>query len=256
MIGGAPVPYSLRAAFADLGTVSWAFLEPLEGPTIYADFLERKGAGVHHAAFDHDGLDYDGCIAEFARRGFEVSQSGFCSGRYCYFPTRPAAHIVFELVDDAGGETHGPIKTYPDGAENLPAGFTRTASLGLVTGDLDETLRVYADRFGIGPWSIVDADDGASGTVRQASTMLGDILWEIVEPAPGPSLYRDHLDRRGAGVHHIGVAVGTGDYAARLAELGARGLDTLAADEGAAFLATDDVLGARLKVFADEGARA
>ncbi len=254
IIGGEPIPYSLRAAFADLGTVSWAFLEPLEGPTIYADFLERKGAGVHHAAFDHDGLDYDGCIAEFARRGFAVSQSGFYSGRYCYFPTRPAAHIVFELVDAATSETHGPIKSYPDGTGALPAGFVRTASLGLVTPDLDETLRAYTDQFGIGPWSIVEAGDGAQGTVRQASTMLGDVLWEIVEPAPGPSLYRDHLDRRGPGVHHVGVAAGPGDYAARRAELAARGFAILGEDAGAVYFATDEVFGARLKLIDGEAA--
>ena len=254
VIGGAPVPYTLRAAFADLGTVSWAFCEPLEGPTIYADFLERKGAGVHHAAFDHDGLDYDGCIAEFARRGFAVSQSGFLGTRYCYFPTRPVAHIVFELVEAAGGETPSPLKTVPESADDMPAGFAQTVSLGLVCANLDATVDVYAERLGIGPWSIVEAGDGAPGGVRQASTLLGDVLWEIVEPGAGPSPYRDFLDRRGPGVHHLGVAAGPGEYDARRAELAARGFAVLGEEAGAVLFATDEVFGARLKLIDGEAA--
>lgn len=256
MIAGDPVPYTMRVAFAAVGAVSWALLEPVSGPTIYADFLGRTGAGVHHAAFEHDGLDYDGAIAEFERRGFAVAQSGFFGGRYCYFPTRDTAHIIFELVDAAGGEMPDPTKTYPEAGEALPAGFAGTVSLGLVTSDLDATLRVYAGRLGIGPWSIAQTGAGAPGRARRATTLMGGFEWEIIEPAAGDSPAREFLERRGPGVYHIGVTAGPGAYGARRAELAARGFAVLEEEAGAVYFATDEVLGARLKLSDDEAAAA
>jgi len=198
-IDSKPVPYTMRVAFTQLGAVGWAFLEPLEGPTIYADFLARKGAGIHHAAFDHDGLDYDGCIAEFVRRGLAVTQSGFFGGRYCYFPTRESAHIIFELVDEAGGEMPDRLKIAPEAGEAMPAGFAKTVSLGLVCANLDETVAVYADQLGIGPWSIAEVGDGAYGTVRRASASVGGFSWELIEPGAGPGCTMSGL-RPGRGI--------------------------------------------------------
>jgi methylmalonyl-CoA/ethylmalonyl-CoA epimerase len=245
MIGGKPVPYTMRVAFAEVGAVGWAFLEPLTGPTIYAEFLARKGAGVHHAAFEHDGLDYDGAVGEFARRGLAVAQSGFFGGRYCYFPTREAAHIIFELVDAAGGEMPEPVGRFPEGSGTMPPGFVQTASLGLVCANLDETVKVYADQLGIGPWEIADDGDGAG---RRASARVGGFGWEIVEPGAGASAYAEFLERRGPGVHHIGVTAAPGEYGARRAALAQQGFAVVGEEAGASIFATDDVLGARLKL--------
>lgn len=245
IIGGKPMPYSMRCAFADLGTVSWALLEPLEGPTNYAEFLARKGAGVHHAAFEHDGLDYDGCIAEFARRGYSVAQSGFFGGRYCYFPTRESADIIFELVDAAGGEMPEPVGRFPAATGDMRPAFAQTVSLGLVCANLDETVKIYADRLGIGPWDIADDEQGL---VRRASARVGGFSWEIIEPGAGDSAYAEFIERRGPGVYHIGVTAAPGQYCVRRAALARRGFSVVGEEAGAVIFATDDVLGARLKL--------
>ena len=53
-----------------------ALVEPVSGPTIFADSLDRHGKEVHHVAYDCNGIPFDRRIAEFARRGFPLAQSG------------------------------------------------------------------------------------------------------------------------------------------------------------------------------------
>ena len=47
-VRGKPVVISIRAAFAQSGPVQLELIEPLEGPSIYREFLAEKGEGLHH----------------------------------------------------------------------------------------------------------------------------------------------------------------------------------------------------------------
>lgn len=49
---GEPAAFSYRQAFADLGNVELELIQPLTGETIWSDFLEKHGEGIHHIRFN------------------------------------------------------------------------------------------------------------------------------------------------------------------------------------------------------------
>lgn len=86
--------------------------------------------------------------------------------------------------------------------------------LAVVVRDLDATVAAYHRIFGWGPWRILDVakvphrDTHVRGVpaaydMRSAVTTVGDLDFEIIEPGAGPSPYREFLDTRGLGLHHI-----------------------------------------------------
>jgi hypothetical protein len=252
-ISGAPAPYRMRVAFSAVGGMGWSLLEPTGGASIYADFLKRRGPGLHHVAFLHEPLSYADCIREFGRRGYAVVQKGNYCGRFCYLDTRERAHLVFELIEDHDATMLDRLYRFPeesDGAGAAPL-FDRTVSAGLVTGDLSRSLALYAGELGIGPWSV---EERVSPVIaRRATAQIGRYLWELVEPGEGASAYRERLDAKGASAHSIGVS--GSDYEGTLARLRARHIDIAPADGAngrAAYLATEDILGVRLKLFERE----
>jgi len=100
----------------------------------------------------------------------------------------------------------------------------------IVTDDIARTAAWLAGLLGVpvppiedGPRPDVHQEyDGTSGDTdfRQAYFTWRGTGVEFIEPGPGPSSWRTHLERFGAGVHHIGVrgrdAVATGGELARM----------------------------------------
>jgi Glyoxalase/Bleomycin resistance protein/Dioxygenase superfamily len=78
--------------------------------------------------------------------------------------------------------------------------FTRAMQIGIVVRDLDATMRRYVDDFGIGPWEIHEFAAGAGEDFREhgqpverswrlATTMIGEVQWELIEPLDNESDY-------------------------------------------------------------------
>jgi methylmalonyl-CoA/ethylmalonyl-CoA epimerase len=99
----------------------------------------------------------------------------------------------------------------------LPNSFvTQTRQVCIVSEDLDATIREYSDRVGIGPWWIHEyaAPELTGCTLRGrpvehsfaiALAWTGDFNWEVIQPLKGPSIYREFLETRGMGMHHVGI---------------------------------------------------
>ncbi len=47
-----PGEFSARMAFAELGPIELELIQPLEGQSIWADFLREHGGGIHHLRFN------------------------------------------------------------------------------------------------------------------------------------------------------------------------------------------------------------
>ena len=73
---GKSQPYPMRLALAEVGLVQWELIQPLEGPSIYKEFLEEKGEGLHHVAFAVD--DYDQAVGAFKKQVPERALNIFC----------------------------------------------------------------------------------------------------------------------------------------------------------------------------------
>lgn len=140
--------------------------------------------------------------------------------------------------------------------------FTEVAQIAIVVRDLDATLKRYEEDYGIGPWQIHQLKPGDSDDMREygkrveasnrfATTMVGGVMWELIQPLDADSLWGRFLAEKGEGVHHIAVA--TPSYDDALAAEAKRG-DTLALNGTfggikVSYLPTDRKLGVLLEVF-------
>ena len=96
----------------------------------------------------------------------------------------------------------------------LPNGFvTDVQQVALIVRDLDATIAEYADRFGIGPWRVINCapprltdmrirGEPVPYSMKLAVARTGNTMWEIIEPVDGPSIYQEFLDEHGEGLHH------------------------------------------------------
>lgn len=97
---GQPANFSMKLCIAYRGAMMWEIIEPLEGPSIYKDFLAAHGEGVHHVAVGSD-LPWQQRVAEFEARGFANCQSGIWKDivPFAYFETEGATTTCFEIFD-------------------------------------------------------------------------------------------------------------------------------------------------------------
>lgn len=98
--------------------------------------------------------------------------------------------------------------------------FDKTMQIGIVVPDVDIAVRAYEEMFGIVGWQIMEIGPENAAKVhvqgrpevwksKIAFTMVGSVMWELIEPLRDDDLFGRFLKQRGGigGVHH--VAVGT-----------------------------------------------
>ena len=90
-------------------------VQPLEGPSLYHEFLEQCGSGLHHMAFKVDDLAAATDAMEAA--GFPLLQAGFGfgadgSGGFAYYDTVAALGYVTEAVEPPAVRRE-PHRTFP-----------------------------------------------------------------------------------------------------------------------------------------------
>jgi len=102
----------MKLALAPVGSMKLELIQPLEGESIYKEFLEEKGEGVHHIA-SYEVDDLDRALAGFKELGIKVLQSGTWSGAsFAYLDTEELLGTIVELVKRVG-EYPEPDYTYP-----------------------------------------------------------------------------------------------------------------------------------------------
>jgi len=115
---GKPVRCAMKIGLAWTGPMNWELVEPVEGPTIYDEFLKSQGEGLHHLAFLRKrlGMSWEACHAEFAARGFSrLFEGKWDEVSFCYYDTLDATHTTLEVIDRPEGWER------PDPDEWLPA---------------------------------------------------------------------------------------------------------------------------------------
>jgi hypothetical protein len=98
---GEEVEFSLRHALAWQGELQFELVQPLEGPSIWADHLAEHGEGLHHIGKYVD--DHPAAVAEALEAGFVPLQSarGFGAegdGAFAYFQL-PGVSMIIELIE-------------------------------------------------------------------------------------------------------------------------------------------------------------
>ena len=103
-IRGEAIPYSMKLALAWTGHTMWELVEPVDGPSIYQEFLAEHGEGLHHLLVEHDGMDFEGAIATFTERGCAPLMEGRMGDiRYAYVETEGPLKTVLEIVHRPAG---------------------------------------------------------------------------------------------------------------------------------------------------------
>ena len=87
-------PFRLGTAFAKVGETSVELLQPVEGKSIWAEFLEAHGEGVHHICFGVP--NWNEWVERTRKQGGKIVAGGTVWGRthWCYFQTSPGGIIV------------------------------------------------------------------------------------------------------------------------------------------------------------------
>jgi methylmalonyl-CoA/ethylmalonyl-CoA epimerase len=94
---GKPVEASMLAAIAQSGSIQLELIEPLEGPSIWKEFLEERGEGIHHV----QSLvpDPDAALATFKEMGVDMLMSGRIGDSvFYYMDTEPLLGTIYEFV--------------------------------------------------------------------------------------------------------------------------------------------------------------
>ena len=109
---GEPAWAREKIALAQVGAVQLELVQPVEGESIYQDFLTEHGEGLHHLNFLVD--DLDGTAEILAEEGFPTIQSGRTGlpedpGGYNYIDIKPL-HTIWEPVHKGKkGKGKGPV---------------------------------------------------------------------------------------------------------------------------------------------------
>ena len=96
--------------------------------------------------------------------------------------------------------------------------FTQTTQIGVVVKDLDATLEKYVHKYGIGPWKVYTFDnknvdklyighDLVDYKMKLALCMIGNTMWELIQPISDNTDYVRFLKEHGEGIHHVAVSM-------------------------------------------------
>jgi catechol 2,3-dioxygenase-like lactoylglutathione lyase family enzyme len=98
---GEPSEATAKLAFFNTGQIQIELIQPDEKPSVWREFLESKGEGAQHIAFQVE--DTQKAVDHFAKFGIEVSQQGLYSDRsgiYTYMRSEEKLGTVIELLQN------------------------------------------------------------------------------------------------------------------------------------------------------------
>ena len=236
---GKPSPAREKIAFVRVGDVQLELVQPVEGDSIYRDFLEEHGEGLHHFNFLVD--DVDATAARLTEPGFPSIQGAHYGpaeyrNGFSYHPIEPL-RTIWEAVHLGGPKGVEPTRL-PETTGPSPAKIRieRVNQVAIAVWDIEEVTRNYWELFGIGPWEtylwepplIYDRKYyGKPSPAREkiALVNMGNVQLELVQPVEGDSIYRDFLEEHGEGLHHVNFLVD--DVDAMSARLTAEGFPSI-----------------------------
>lgn len=140
----------------------------------------------------------------------------------------------------------------------------KAVQIGIVVKDLERTTELLSSFFGIGPFRFIEWPNRPDSKywyrgeeqkikIRQAFVQVGNLELEFIQPVEGErNAYREFLEERGGGIHHVLFEVE--DMDAVVNAVGAQGVKPLQAGTGIrpgtkwTLLDTQDLIGFLLEL--------
>jgi len=113
-VDGRPVTedFDFICAVTWVGDVELELIQPIKGPNIYWEHLERHGPGLHHIKDVMPDDRLTEAVASFAARGVRVLQTGWIDEDvHYYLDTEATLGMVYELGN--GGRIGPPPRRHP-----------------------------------------------------------------------------------------------------------------------------------------------
>jgi glyoxalase/bleomycin resistance protein/dioxygenase superfamily protein len=248
-LDGRPGRWTMKLGVAWIGSSQLEVIQPLEGDSIYRRFLQdAPGGGIQHILVETGHTRFEAAIERLGLAGFPVAQAaglnlagrlgafsvpklpGFLRGlatRFAYLHSATALGTTLELSKMPPGLSFERGIALAKADRTVPADVAGGArwqqidsvALAFNAEDADAARDAYERRAGIWPWRDL-AGSGELGPTWRCELKRTAI--ELIRP-PSTGPIREHLDRHGPGVHHLGVAVPTGDLDQAVRQLVAAG---------------------------------
>lgn len=226
---GQPTASRCKLVFIDTPAVQIELIEPNEEPGTMREFLNTAGEGIHHIAFDTDHMKDQ--LHILAENGYRVLQTGdFTSsnGRYAYVDTLASCKTLIELLERDEPQAKTAPQPSTDGLAPL-LGTTKIEQIAFVVNDLDAAADAYCTLLGVEKPAVIQVvDSKTTQVIFEGQPTEGKskymfintplIQIELIEPGDSPSTWKQHLDTKGEGVHHISFVVKNMDEKIKLLE--------------------------------------
>ncbi|MDO4473213.1 MAG: VOC family protein [Eubacteriales bacterium] len=220
-VNGEPVKegFDFICAVTWEGDIEYELIQPVKGPNIYWDFLEKYGSGLHHFKIvipDDDELkEY---VKELEAKGLRVMQTAWIDNDvHYYLDTIDKLGVVVELGN--GGKIGAAPEVYPAKDAARPVSHKQNIKqIAMVVDDVENYMKNYAYYLGIDGWDVRHFTQDrvtslkVGGEERKgkeefdficAVKWAGDMEIELIQPVKGPNIYWDFLEKHGPGFHHI-----------------------------------------------------
>lgn len=99
-VGGRLVeePFEFRIGITHVGDMEIELIQPVRGPMIYEEYLQRRGEGLHHIKEKIPDDQLTKTVDDFHARGVDVTQTGqFVADFHFYLDTEPKLDFIYEL---------------------------------------------------------------------------------------------------------------------------------------------------------------
>jgi methylmalonyl-CoA/ethylmalonyl-CoA epimerase len=98
MYRGEPSDFRIKIAVGMMGNLQMELIQVLQGKTVYEEFLERNGDGLHHLGFYVKNMDER--IEALSKLGIGVLMKGERAGaKFAYLDTEPIVGVIFEFIE-------------------------------------------------------------------------------------------------------------------------------------------------------------
>lgn len=102
-----------------------------------------------------------------------------------------------------------------DDIPQLEVEVPEITQIAFVVEDLDDGMDRFGALLGVEPWEVYRFEpprltdrtfrgEPHEYSMALAITEVGDTMLELIEPLEGESIYTEHLDEHGEGLHHVG----------------------------------------------------
>jgi methylmalonyl-CoA/ethylmalonyl-CoA epimerase len=113
---GKPTEYRMKVALSNIGAMRIELIEPLEGDTVYSEFVEKHGYGIHHLGILTENMQQALSQAREAGIAMTMDGAGFGpddDGHYAYLDTEPLIQTTLELIERPK-RRNPPERIYPE----------------------------------------------------------------------------------------------------------------------------------------------